>query len=182
MTLSAWFTVILERAGLPPMQAALTFSFAAMGAIVGDHCARPADGPVRAQGRRCSRPSSRSSSIYLSRHAGARALVDHRDGHPRLRLGRGHPPVAERHGRRLLPHHHPRQRGRLRHRNGPGCRHFRAGLCRHPVRAIAAPAGSGIHRRARPGGGGGLYRPGPPAQNPAGRGDRNVPMPEKLPA
>ena len=34
MTLSAWFTVILERAGLAPMQAALTFSFAAMGAIV----------------------------------------------------------------------------------------------------------------------------------------------------
>jgi AAHS family 4-hydroxybenzoate transporter-like MFS transporter len=34
MTLSAWFAVILERAGLPPMQAALTFSFAAMGAIV----------------------------------------------------------------------------------------------------------------------------------------------------
>jgi AAHS family 4-hydroxybenzoate transporter-like MFS transporter len=34
MTLSAWFTVILERAGLPPMDAALTFSFAAMSAIV----------------------------------------------------------------------------------------------------------------------------------------------------
>jgi len=34
MTLSAWFAVILERAGLPPVQAALTFSFAAMGAIV----------------------------------------------------------------------------------------------------------------------------------------------------
>ena len=34
MTLSAWFAVILERAGLPPMEAALTFSFAAMGAIV----------------------------------------------------------------------------------------------------------------------------------------------------
>ena len=34
MTLSAWFTLILERAGLPPMQAALTFSFAAMSAIV----------------------------------------------------------------------------------------------------------------------------------------------------
>ena len=33
MTLSAWFAVILERAGLPPVQAALTFSFAAMGAI-----------------------------------------------------------------------------------------------------------------------------------------------------
>jgi AAHS family 4-hydroxybenzoate transporter-like MFS transporter len=34
MTLSAWFAVILETAGLPPQQAALTFSFAAMGAIV----------------------------------------------------------------------------------------------------------------------------------------------------
>jgi AAHS family 4-hydroxybenzoate transporter-like MFS transporter len=34
MTLSAWFTVILERAGLAPMDAALTFSFAAMSAIV----------------------------------------------------------------------------------------------------------------------------------------------------
>ena len=33
MTLSAWFAVILETAGLPPTQAALTFSFAAMGAI-----------------------------------------------------------------------------------------------------------------------------------------------------
>ena len=34
MTLSAWFTVILERAGLPPTQAALTFSFSALSAIV----------------------------------------------------------------------------------------------------------------------------------------------------
>src|SRR4029434_9650101 len=33
MTLSAWFAVILERAGLTPMDAALTFSYAAMGAI-----------------------------------------------------------------------------------------------------------------------------------------------------
>jgi AAHS family 4-hydroxybenzoate transporter-like MFS transporter len=33
MTLSAWFTVILERAGLPPMEAALTFSFSALSAI-----------------------------------------------------------------------------------------------------------------------------------------------------
>ncbi len=34
MTLSAWFAVILETAGLPPTEAALTFSFAAMGAIM----------------------------------------------------------------------------------------------------------------------------------------------------
>jgi MFS transporter, AAHS family, 4-hydroxybenzoate transporter len=33
MTLSAWFAVILESAGLPPMEAALTFSFAAVGAM-----------------------------------------------------------------------------------------------------------------------------------------------------
>ncbi len=34
MTLSAWFAVILETAGLPPTQAALVFSYAAMGGIL----------------------------------------------------------------------------------------------------------------------------------------------------
>src|SRR5262249_36049168 len=34
MTLSAWLAVLLEQAGLPPTQAALTFSFGSFGAVV----------------------------------------------------------------------------------------------------------------------------------------------------
>ena len=50
MTLSAWFAVVLETAGPSRTQAALSFSYAAVGAMAAILLLGPADRPVRAQG------------------------------------------------------------------------------------------------------------------------------------
>ena len=76
----------------------------------------------------------RGQRDLLSRHAGAAARLITAIGILAYASAAATASVAQRHGRRLLSHHHPRQRRRLCHRHGAGRRHLRARLRRHPVR------------------------------------------------